>query len=476
MARRVQETYDRTPRQSTHRLKVCFASPYAYGMLRPASGLPIGGAEVQICALARELAGDDQFDVSILTSHGSRRGLEREGALTIRLAPLWGQSDPTVGTKAGGEAAPLQIQKQADGRTLREQCPPVLVVIARPIARAWFTALRAWTSVYAPVRQWTSDRFHEGRSLWQWVRAIKSMDADVYVMRCASPQVAYARLASWLWHRKFVYMVAHEIDLSGVYVRQQGTWGKRFEWGLRHADLIICQHEGQVRLLHERYDRAGCMLRSLCPPAPDADGMPQRHMILWVARMDAWKQPDIFVELAARIPERSFVMVGPPSETEPADMAALRDRMAGLPNLTWIPGLPFEQVGRLFREALLFVNTSRAEGFPNTFLQAAASRVPIVSWSVDPDDVLERHGLGYCAGGNWKQFEQSVRLVAADIGLRERLGDNGQRYISERHDNARIARGFRELLLSLCKRPAPVDAPGPVDETLEPMTCKEIKL
>jgi len=369
---------------------------------------------------------------------------------------LWGHSHATAGERAD-TGAPLET---VTSRTpWREQCPAVLVPLARKMVRAWFAGWRLLTSVYWPVRNRVGNLFNEVRSVYRWVRAFVSIGADIYVMRCASPQVAYARLASWLLRRKFVYMIAHEIDVSGAYVKEHGVWGKRFEWGLLHADTVVCQHAEQVALLRARYGREGRLIRSLCPTPVSTKPTPaDRRMILWMARLDAWKQPEIFVELAARMPERSFVMVGPTSETDPVDRDALRARMAGLSNLTWLPGLSFEQASLLFQEAMLFVNTSRAEGFPNTFLQAGACGTPIVSWGVDPDLVLERHQFGYCAGGDWKKFEHSVRLLCVDVELRERLGENGRRYVREHHDPLLIAAEYAELFLSLGQKQVKVQA------------------
>jgi hypothetical protein len=46
-----------------------------------------------------------------------------------------------------------------------------------------------------------------------------------------------------------------------------------------------------------------------------------------------------------------------------------------------------------FDQCKVFINTSKYEGFPNTFLQAWRRGIPVIS-SVDPDDVIQSKKLG----------------------------------------------------------------------------------
>src|SRR3989441_13239646 len=147
-----------------------------------------------------------------------------------------------------------------------------------------------------------------------------------------------------------------------------------------------------------------------------------RKTILWIARVDPWKQPDLLLKLATRMPEETFVMVGPPSPLDLDNLPRLQKLAAVMPNLCLLAGVPFERTEALFGEAKLFINTAQYEGFPNTFLQAAACGTPIVSWTVNPEGILDRYQMGYFADGEWARFEQCVRLLFADEALRARIG------------------------------------------------------
>ncbi len=445
---------DRRKPVESRAVRACLISPHVGAVLRGTSRGPVGGAEIQLSRLAHALANDGRFAVTVATSDGARTGHERFSNLKVAFTGLFGQP-------SGERRSELFPADATAGRS------------SGPASAApWFPA-----AVAAPVR-WALHRGREVRDVARWIRLLNSIDADVYLMRCASPQVAYVRVATKFLGRTLVYLAAHDHDVDGGYVAQHGVWGRRFEWGLRRADAIVCQHSEQAIQLQRRYRRTPRIIRSFCPvDAGPARPMPRTY-ILWMARLDEWKQPSLFIDLAERFPQEVFLMVGPASDSNPHALDEWGGRMGALPNLRFEPGVPFEETTALFAQAKLFVNTSRREGFPNTFLQAAACGTPIVSWRVNPDGMLTRHQLGICANGDPATFEQAVRDLCGDEEFRMRLGDHGRKYVMRHHGTGPIAEHYAELLLELVgRRPerptAEVEAPIP-DSQPEPALERKV--
>jgi glycosyltransferase involved in cell wall biosynthesis len=377
-------------------VKVCFISPLGYSLYASLSGQGFGGAEVQFFLLSQALSADPAYSVSVLTSVEGAGGAELHGRLTV-------------------------IKRTRRGRYM-----------ARP-ARGWFEALRAWGGYWAA--------FFEMR------RVLREINADVYLHAGAGVEVGAYALICRLLRRRFVYVVASIADLSDPYGQVQGPLRWLHAIGVRLAHAVVCRTREQQTLLQTRYRRDSVLIRTghpLLPPVEDP-----KTSVLWVGRIDPLKQPEMFLALAERLEKERCVMVAMRNEAHDGLLKTVRDWASELPNLTLHEDVPWSEIGRFFREAKLLVNTSTYEGFPNTFVQAAMHRTPILSWTVDPDGVLARHRIGVCAGGSFDRLvEAAGRLCNSPEALAEH-GARALRYASEHHDLNRSVEELKGLAKSL---------------------------
>src|SRR5262249_14112929 len=101
-------------------------------------------------------------------------------------------------------------------------------------------------------------------------------------------------------------------------------------------------------------------------------------------------------------------------------------------NLDYVGGKTQREVNALLARAHILVNTSLAEGYPNTFIQAWQREVPVVSLTIDPDGVLDRERVGVHAGSE-RRLEEAVRLLLEDSALRNEYGARAREYAARRH-------------------------------------------
>jgi glycosyltransferase involved in cell wall biosynthesis len=80
----------------------------------------------------------------------------------------------------------------------------------------------------------------------------------------------------------------------------------------------------------------------------------------------------------------------------------------------------------------ILVNTSKQEGFSNTFIQAWMRKVPVVSLQVDPDSVLEKEGIGFCSG-SFDQLVKDTQKLITDDKLRNEMGERARAYAIKNH-------------------------------------------
>jgi glycosyltransferase involved in cell wall biosynthesis len=146
------------------------------------------------------------------------------------------------------------------------------------------------------------------------------------------------------------------------------------------ADAVVAQHSGQVIACKRSFGHDAVEIPNCYTPPSDAVAT-VRGVVLWAGTVKSIKRPELFLELARRLPTLQFRMIG---GAEPSRQQALFDNVrmlaAGIPNLQFRGFVPFSEIEREFNQARLLVNTSSHEGFPNTFLQAWARGIPTVSF------------------------------------------------------------------------------------------------
>jgi glycosyltransferase involved in cell wall biosynthesis len=167
--------------------------------------------------------------------------------------------------------------------------------------------------------------------------------------------------------------------------------------------------------------------------------------VIFLARLDPYKRPWLFTELARRFPDVEFLLAGKAYHKGEG---------------TWIPGdLPsnvrvlghidgLEKV-RLLSSAWILVNTSIHEGLAVSFLEALACETPLLA-CVDPGGIVSRFGLhaGRFDGTGIEALPAlsvGMNRLLSDPGLRLQLGQAGRRWVRETHNWANFLASFRDL-------------------------------
>lgn len=227
-------------------------------------------------------------------------------------------------------------------------------------------------------------RFVHPRLTRMW-RALREVDADIYYYRSASMWVGV--LAEFCRRRgkRLVYSAASDPDfepgIGGQIRYARDRW--LFRRGVARADALVAQNQAQVNAARAHYGREAVHIPSCyTPPAsatPACAGAGGGDRVLWVGTLRATKRPEIFLELARRLPQWRFTLIGAPAPEDPALFGRIAAQAKLVPNLEFTGFLPLPETEKWFDRARVLVNTSLYEGLPNTFLQAWARGVPTLA-------------------------------------------------------------------------------------------------
>ncbi len=364
---------------------ICFVAPYAWPVLsRDPNIQVVGGAEVQQCILAR-----------LLAANGYRVSM---------IALDYGQPSPAL----------------VDGITV-------------------YKSFREDAGV--PVL-----RFLHPRLTTMW-RVLREVDADVYYQRSSAMWTGVVAEFCRSHGKRSIYAGASDRDFETG--QEQIVLG-RDRWlyrrGLARVDRIVAQNPFQIESCRRHHKRDAVLIPS-CYELPRDAKPHQGDSVLWVGTIHGYKRPHWFLDIAERLPERRFVMIGGPSvggeRLKPGYYEEVRDRAARLPNVEFTGFLPLAQVEPWFDRARLLVSTSVYEGMPNVFLQAWARAVPTVA-TVD---------VGAPVNTVFADVEQGAAKVEAllsDTALWNHASSDSLAYFERNHSSsevlARYARVLEELV------------------------------
>ncbi|MCE9611249.1 MAG: glycosyltransferase family 4 protein [Chthoniobacter sp.] len=306
------------------------------------------------------------------------------------------------------------------------------------------------------VRTRTGGRYHTGALL----DTLRALPRVYRVLREERPEwVAVMGAGTWVFlltllRRRLGYSLAFisgsDIDVNGDYRRMNPVRGALYEFALRRVDRHIAMSEYQ----RGEFARLGFqpgIYRNLVPPAPEPAEASKDIDFLWVSSAQQLKRPDIFLDLAAALPQARCVMICPLKDDH-ALWESVRRRAAKIANLEFHPLVPYHEVQRFFHRARIFVNTSDFEGFPNTFLQAGMGRTALLSLRVDPDGMISRDGAGLCAGGSIGRLQEAAREMLGDAVALERMQSRCADYFARHHDSQANVDAFLATLATLAAR------------------------
>jgi glycosyltransferase involved in cell wall biosynthesis len=175
-----------------------------------------------------------------------------------------------------------------------------------------------------------------------------------------------------------------------------------------------------------------------CPPKQD--------LVIILGRVEAQKRVWIFCEIAKRMPQYRFVVLGATGkgrdeEGNRRSLAQYRDAEGRsiVSNLSFEGHVDGERKASFLKQARVLVNCSFWEGIPVSWIEALSYGVVLVS-AFDRDAIAERFGtfIGEVSGdgtddATLTRFCEAIEYWMMNPAIRNEVASRGIDYVRERH-------------------------------------------
>jgi glycosyltransferase involved in cell wall biosynthesis len=285
------------------------------------------------------------------------------------------------------------------------------------------------------------------------IRLFKEVDAEVYhsqepslatymamhVMRKKKHIITLrdTRLFSDWWV-EFMYPSRGKLQVISNYM-YENSWFVHA--AVREADAVFCASKCLFQKAKDKYK-----LKHFPPHLPTPVDVPREiskadePTICFIGRWDRVKRPEIFLDLARKMPKVKFIAVGK-GQLEDED-AALRTKYAQYENIEmpgFIDQFASDGIQRILEKSWVLVNTSAKEALPNSFIEAAAHKCAIVS-AINPEGFTSKFGK-IVENDN---YETALSNVLHNNAWEE-LGEKGYRYVRNVYERDRVISQHEEI-------------------------------
>ena len=233
------------------------------------------------------------------------------------------------------------------------------------------------------------------------LRKCISLKSDYYLLRSGGYLIS-----SWLYigqiffGMKIISSTQHDRDVNPKLSYDKKAQGENaflrsiHRFTVRHATIIFAQTKQQCKYIKEYLLRDSLIVPNMASPlwAGGETSVTGSNYILWAGNPSKNKRVEVVFELAKLLPHLNFVVGMNTGDEQRIEMAAEFSRTHL--NFNFLGNVSPTVMEELYKKAAIVLNTSKLEGFPNTFLQAWESGVPVFTAGIDPDSVIVKNDLG----------------------------------------------------------------------------------
>lgn len=303
------------------------------------------------------------------------------------------------------------------------------------------------------VKIWKSFNFSDNifKRTIKFIKTIKKINAETYIFRSADIGVAFAifYIKTFL-KKKVLYMIASDVETTKKQqIKHSGkTSALAMQYVYNKSDIITAQASQQAYSFEQdRKRKPNAIIKNIYSfKESEQINHQEKNTILWVGRLGKIKNPQIFINLANKFSKEKFVMIAPIVRDYIEYGEKIQNEARKVKNLKLVNYVKPTEINEYFKNAKIYVLTSELEGFSNTMAEAMMSECAVLSYNVNPDNILNVYECGFCANNDTEKFLHDFEKLNSDSKIRIRFGKNGANYIKKHHNKESIIENFANLL------------------------------
>jgi glycosyltransferase involved in cell wall biosynthesis len=166
--------------------------------------------------------------------------------------------------------------------------------------------------------------------------------------------------------------------------------------------------------------------------------------IAWVANFRFQKNLKLLYEIAFSLPNEMFKIAGLALLPMDEETDTYIKKLKLLQNVEFVGVLDQSEIPNFLTQAKFLLNTSRYEGFSNTFLEAMMVGLPILTThNVNPDGIIDKNNLGILYNDAW---DLSLKINKLKDPEYFQISKCCIMYIEENHDHITIGKNLLKYL------------------------------
>ncbi|MCF1750123.1 glycosyltransferase family 4 protein [Mariniradius sediminis] len=280
------------------------------------------------------------------------------------------------------------------------------------------------------------------------LKALRTIKPDFVIESIPAWSAPFHAILCRIAGSKQVIRIANDNMLDDRIKLTHSTFEQIFiSLGFRYCDYIMTQNTYQSQRLKMKYPRQK-VIQLINPTVLDKALLIPKNSskgyIAWVANFRYQKNLKLLFEIAKLLQNEKFLVAGAPMYPLDQETASYLPKLEALPNVQLVGTIPRDEIMDFFKGAKFLLNTSRYEGFSNTFLEAMCTGTPILSTNnVNPDGIISNFNLGYIYD-NPPSLQRLLKGL--DNSKYLEFSKNCLDYVAENHDHLALGKKLLHFL------------------------------